>query len=102
MCLNTFENSAQAFDELMSMIRTASMRARGGSAPKRQGPGQHEFRFEHRPAANDHAVKGCPHPSDHRMSEPMLHASDGLPSVALEPIPVESLGCQTELDDEVA
>src|SRR5262249_45052762 len=34
---NTFENSAHAFDELISTIRTASTRARGGSAPKRRG-----------------------------------------------------------------
>ena len=30
-------NSAQAFDELMSTIRTASIRVRGGSTPKRRG-----------------------------------------------------------------
>ena len=30
-------NSAQELDELMSTIRTASMRARGGSTPKRRG-----------------------------------------------------------------
>src|ERR1700738_4047301 len=33
----TLENSAQALDALMSTIRTASMRARGGSTPKRRG-----------------------------------------------------------------
>src|ERR1700738_2925124 len=33
----TVENSAQALDELMSTTRTASMRAWGGSTPKRRG-----------------------------------------------------------------
>ena len=34
---NTPENSAQALDELMSTVRTASMRGLGGSTPKRRG-----------------------------------------------------------------
>ena len=36
------------------------------------------------------------------MSEPMLHAFNGLPGIALVPMPVESLSRQPELDDEVA
>jgi hypothetical protein len=48
--------------------------------------------LEHRPAGRDHAVKRRPHPSEHRMPQPMLDALDGLPGVALVPEPVEVLG----------
>src|SRR4051794_23203673 len=34
---NAFENSAQALDELMSTMRMASIRGRGGSTPNRRG-----------------------------------------------------------------
>ena len=36
------------------------------------------------------------------MPQPMLDAFDGLPGVALVPMPVEVLGHEAELDDEVA
>jgi hypothetical protein len=36
------------------------------------------------------------------MPEPMLNAFDGLPGVALVPMPVERFGHQAELDDKVA
>jgi hypothetical protein len=36
------------------------------------------------------------------MSEPVLNAFNGLPGVALVPIPVEGFGHDPELDDEVA
>jgi hypothetical protein len=68
----------------------------------RERPGQHEFGLENCPAACDHPVKGCPHPAEHRMPEPMLDAFDPLPGVALVPMPVERFGHHAELDDEVA
>jgi hypothetical protein len=66
-------------------MRTAAMRGR-----------------ENRPAAGDDAVKRRAHPPEHRMPEPMLNAFDGLPRVALVPLPVEAFGHAAELDDEVA
>ena len=36
------------------------------------------------------------------MHEPVLNAFDGLPGVALEPMPVEGFRHYAELDDEVA
>jgi hypothetical protein len=36
------------------------------------------------------------------MSKPVLKALDGLPGVALVPMPIEGFGHQTELNDEVA
>ena len=68
----------------------------------RERPGQHEFGLEHRPGALDHAVEGRRHPPEHRVPQPMLDAFDGLPGVALVPVPVEVLGHEAELDDEVA
>ena len=68
----------------------------------RERPRQHEFGLEDRPAARDHAIKGRPHPAEHGMPEPMLDAFDGLPGIALVPMPVEGFGRQPELDDEVA
>jgi hypothetical protein len=74
------------------------------SRPSRlgKGPGQHEFGLEDRPAAGDDAVKRRTHPPEHLVPEPMLHAFDGLPGVALVPMPVEGFSREAELDDEVA
>ena len=68
----------------------------------RERPGQHELGLEHRPGALDHAVEGGRHPADHRMPDPPLDVFDGLPGIALVPVPIEVLGDQAELDDEVA
>jgi hypothetical protein len=68
----------------------------------RERPGQHEFGLENRPTARDQPVYGCPHPAQHGMPQPMLDAFDGLPGVALVPMPVERFSHQPELDDEVA
>jgi hypothetical protein len=68
----------------------------------RERPGQHEFGLEDRPAARDNPVNGRPHPAEHGMPEPMLNAFDGLPGVALVPMPIERFSHQAELDDEVA
>ena len=65
-------------------------------------PRQHEFGLEHRPAAGHHAVQRRPHPPQHRVPEPMLDAFDGLPGIALVPEPVEVLGHEPQLDDQVA
>ena len=65
-------------------------------------PRQHELGLEHRPSALDHAVQGGRHPAVHRVLDPTLDVFDGLPRIALVPVPIEGLGHQAELDDEVA
>src|SRR6516162_209227 len=68
----------------------------------RERPGQHEFGLENGPAARHNPIKGCPHPPEHWMHEPMLNAFNGLPGIPLVPMPIEDLSRYAELDDEVA
>src|SRR6266446_9751334 len=68
----------------------------------RERPREHELGLENRPAARDDAIKGRPHPPEHRMPEAMLDALDGLTGIALVPMTVESFCCETKLNDEVA
>ena len=49
-----------------------------------------------------HAVQGCAHPADDGMPDPALHVPQDLPRIALEPVPVEGLGHDPQLDDKVA
>ena len=65
-------------------------------------PRQHEFGLEHRPGGLDHAVEGGGHPAHDRMLHPALDAGEDLAGVAFEPVAVEGLGDDPELDDEVA
>jgi len=65
-------------------------------------PGQHELGFEDGPCLGHHPVEGRAHPSDHRMPDPALDIPEDLLGVPLEPIPVEGLGHDSQLDDEVA
>src|SRR5262245_38457498 len=68
----------------------------------RKRPGQHELGLEHGAGLFNHAVEGCRHPADHRMLDLSLHLRDDMPGVALEPLPIEGLGHDTKLDDEIA
>src|SRR5262249_11279488 len=68
----------------------------------RERPGQHEFGLENRPAAGHNPIEGRAHPPEHGMPEPMLNAFDGLPGIALVPMPIEGFSRYAELDDEVA
>ena len=68
----------------------------------REGPGQHELGLEHRPGALDDAVEGGRHPAYQRVDRVPLHVLDGLAGVQLVPAPIEVLGRDAELDDEVA
>ena len=68
----------------------------------RERPRQHEFGLEYGPGTLDHAVQGGRHPAVHRVLDPTLDVFDGLPRIALVPDPIERLGHQAELDDEVA
>ena len=65
-------------------------------------PRQHELGFENRPGGLDHAVEGGGHPAHDRMLHPALDPSEDLAGVAFVPVPVEGLGHDPELDDEVA
>ena len=65
-------------------------------------PRQHEFGLEHRPGGFDHAVEGGGHPAHDRMLHPALDLGEDLAGVAFVPVPVEGLGHDPELDDEVA
>src|SRR5215469_8038944 len=67
----------------------------------RKRPGQHELRLEDSAALLNRAVEGCRHPADDRMLDPPLHLRNDVPGIALEPIPVEGLGHEAKLDDEV-
>jgi hypothetical protein len=62
----------------------------------------HELGLEYRFGARHDAVKRCPHPLDDRVTHPPLNLRDRLPGVALIPVPVEGLGRDPKLDDEVA
>ena len=68
----------------------------------RERPRQHEFGFEHRAIALDDAVQRRSHPADHRVADPALDIFDDLPGCALVPVPVEVLGREPELDDQIA
>src|SRR5260370_23501414 len=68
----------------------------------RERPRQHELGLENRPAARDNAIKGRTHPPEHRMTELMVHAFDGLPGIALVPVSVQGFADESRLDDEIA
>ena len=68
----------------------------------RERPRQHEFGLEYRASAFDNAVQRRRHPADHRMADPALDVLDDLPGRALVPVPVEVLGREPELDDQIA
>jgi hypothetical protein len=68
----------------------------------REGPGQHELSFEHRLGALDHPVEGRGHPEQNGVPHPALHVLERFAGVRLKPAPVQGLGRDAELDDEVA
>src|SRR6266567_8084205 len=64
-------------------------------------PGQHVLGLEDRSSGFDDAVEGRAHPPDHGMADSLLDIFEGLPRMALEPVPIEGLGHHPELDDQV-
>ena len=54
------------------------------------------------PVPSTTAVEGGRHPANQRMPDPLLDVVDGLAGVAFIPAPVEVLGDQPKLDDQVA
>jgi hypothetical protein len=68
----------------------------------RELPRQHEFGLEHGAAACKPAVKGCRHPAERRMTNSSLNIGYGQTGIGLVPAPVENLGGNTKLYDQVA
>src|SRR5260221_4762257 len=68
----------------------------------REGPGEHELRFENRSDPFDDPVKSRRHPRDGRMLHQTLDISDCSAAAALIPTSVEVLGGSPKLHDEVA
>ena len=67
----------------------------------RERPRQHEFGFENRIAARHPAIQGRRHPFERRMEHPLLNTRDHLPGIGLIPAPVQVLGHDAKLNDEV-
>ncbi len=67
----------------------------------RERPRQHEFGLEHRPGLRHNPVEGRTHPADHGMADSALDIPECLSGIALEPVPIQWFGRDTELDDEV-
>src|SRR6516162_4387209 len=73
-----------------------------GSRLFREGPGQHELRFEDRSNLVDDPVEGRRHPRDGRVLYQTLDISDGAAGIALIPASIEVFGDVSELHDEIA
>src|SRR5262249_13399108 len=67
----------------------------------RKRPGQHELCLEDGAGLLNHPVEGRRHPADHWVLDPPLHLRNDVPSIALEPMPIEGLGHEANLDDEI-
>ena len=65
-------------------------------------PRQHELGLEDGAGCVNDPVKRCRHPLDHRMVHPPLDVLDRLSGISLVPLPIEVLGHDPKLDDEVA
>jgi hypothetical protein len=68
----------------------------------REGPRQHELGFEDGVGAIDDPIHRGRHPPDDGMMEAALDVSDALAGVALVPGPIERLGDDADLDDQIA
>src|SRR5215203_5718883 len=62
-------------------------------------PGQHELRFEHGAVVRHDSIQRRAHSI---LGGEALHRADAVPSLALEPAPVQLPGRADELDEEVA
>jgi hypothetical protein len=64
--------------------------------------GKHELGLVDRPGPRHDAIEGGRHKPDDRVLDPALDVRDGVAGIAFVPLPIEVLGHQAELDDEVA
>src|SRR5262249_55805770 len=53
------------------------------------------------PVCSTHPVEGRRHPADYWVLDPPLYVGNDLPGIALEPMPIEGLGHEAKLDDEI-
>src|SRR5262249_13724445 len=67
----------------------------------RKCPGQHELGLEHRPSTLDDAIEGCPHPPEHWIANSALDILEGLTGITLEPVPIQGLGHDPDLNNKV-
>ena len=65
-------------------------------------PRQHELGLEDGAGRLNHPVKCRRHPPDHRVVHPPLDVFDRLSGISFKPSPIEALGHDPKLDDEVA
>ena len=72
------------------------------SAAASSEKGQHEFGLKDRPGNFDTAIERRRHPAQYRMPDLALDVRYGLAGIGLVPPPVQRLGGQAELDNEVA
>src|SRR5262249_12072666 len=63
---------------------------------------QHELGLKDRPVDFDPAVQSCRHPLKNRMPDSPLNVSEDFPGVGLIPAPIEVLGSQAQLHQEIA
>ena len=68
----------------------------------RERPGQHELGLKHGPGLLDDAVKRRSHPSQHRMSDVRWTSLITWPALRSYQMPIEGLGYEAELNDQVA
>src|SRR6516164_4225853 len=68
----------------------------------RERPGQHELGLEDCAGSFNSAVQCGRHPAEHRMPDPLLNIGDYLSAIGLIPAPVQVLGRNAKLDDEIA
>ena len=73
-----------------------------GSGVLRERPGQHEFSLENRASCFYSAVQGGADPSDRWVTDLPLDISDEVTGIRLVPAPIEVLGGDAELDEQVA
>src|SRR5262249_6628529 len=62
---------------------------------------QHELGLEDGAGLLNHPVEGRRHPADYWVLDPPLYVGNDLPGIALEPMPIEGLGHEAKLDDEI-
>jgi hypothetical protein len=68
----------------------------------RKRPRQHEFGLEHGLSALDPTIQGGCHPAQDRMPDSPLDIDKYLPGIGLIPAPIEVLGHNPKLDQEIA
>ena len=64
-------------------------------------PGQHELGLKHCVGILDHVVEGRGHPAIDWVLDPALDVGNAAPRIALVPSPVQRLGSDAQLDNQI-